>query len=150
MPSFVTPARLTALAGMATGLAAATTSLAGFFTVGSAVGNSIVAAAGVLGTVATAAKFLEGQAGWEQQAAQHAHDLKMSAVNHYDAKVVVTGAKPVVVPRPNSDLPKAMAAAPPSAELPNETPIDGSADTVVDLLVADDGEPERLHDQAAA
>ena len=65
MPKIITPARLPAASGVATGLAAAATSLAGIFTTGSGIGNAIVAAAGVLTTGASVFKFLEGQSAWE-------------------------------------------------------------------------------------
>lgn len=65
MPKIITPARLTAGAGVATGLAAAATSLAGVFTTGSSIGNAIVTATGLLTTAASVFKFLAGQSAWE-------------------------------------------------------------------------------------
>ncbi len=66
MSKVVTPARLASAVGVCTGLAAAATSLAGVFTVGSSVGNAVVAGAGILTTGATVFKFLEGQSNFEQ------------------------------------------------------------------------------------
>lgn len=118
-----TPARLTAFVGVATGLAAAATSLAGVFTVGSAVGNTVVAAAGVLGTAASVFKFLEGQSAWEvaNVQAQNALDLQAADHAHY-------GNPAQTPPEPET----------PSAVLPDEEPI------------VETPEPDRLADQAPA
>ena len=148
----LTPARLAALVGVLTGLSAAVTSALNVIPHDTAVGRAVVASVGVIGTVITIAKFLEGQAGWEQQAAQHQHNLQVKAIDHYHAAPTFVGGKVKVLPIVN--LPQTPKLSDPPvlkfdvAVLPDEQPLVGVDDGQVDLLITPDGEPQRQADQA--
>src|SRR6266576_1451335 len=147
--TFLTPARLATLVGVLTGLSAAATSLLNVFPKDTAVGRTIVAAVGVVATVISVAKFLEGQSAWETQAAQHQHELVVKAVDHYEAKpVVVDSHRVVIVPRaPEPKVPIDITPPPQVAMLPDEAPLKGTDNGVADLAITPDGEPVRHADQ---
>ena len=132
----LTPARLAALVGVLTGLSAAATAALNVIPQATGVYRAVVAGLGVLGTVITVAKFLEGQAGWEQQQAQHAHEVGITLLQH-DQRVSLYGG------------PQQAEAQPPEAVIPGEAPIDSVDETgaVVEQEAAN-GEPQRLVDQA--
>jgi hypothetical protein len=90
----MTPARIAAAIGVVSGLAATIAALADLLPKESGVGKALVAVGGLLTTGITLAKWLEGQAGWEQQ-----QDLKPP---------VMPTAPPPVIPIP----------APPESEQP--------------------------------
>lgn len=77
MPKLFTPARLTAAVGVLTGLAGVATALTGAVDVHGPVGEGLVALGGYLTTGISVAKFLEGQAGWEQQQCAQAHTASL-------------------------------------------------------------------------
>ena len=79
MPKFITPARLVAALGVVTGLSAAATSLLDVLPKESAVGRVVVGGVGVLGTIATLIKWLDGQAKWEQQVEAQRHQVALFA-----------------------------------------------------------------------
>lgn len=75
MPKFITPARLAAALGVVVGLSASATSLLDVVPKESAAGRVVVGGVGVLGTIATLIKWLDGQSKWELQQAAHAHEV---------------------------------------------------------------------------
>lgn len=150
MPSFITPARLAALVGVLTGLSAAVTSALNVIPHDTAVGRGVVAAVGVLGTIITVAKFLEGQASWEQQKSAQDHDVKLRAIDYGRAQPVIVGGKAHVLPvlhAPQNATPEPSI---PEAVLPDESPLESvnQAGVIVDAEAAS-GEPQRLVDQAS-
>ena len=87
MPKLLTPARLAALVGVLTGIGVVLTALLNVFPSGSGLGKGLAAAGGAIGTAITIGKWLEGQAGWEQLQAVHAHEKALT--NPYAGKEAV-------------------------------------------------------------
>lgn len=75
MRNLLTPARLAAAVGSLTGIGAVVASLLDVVPHESGLGRGLMATGGAIGTSITVAKFLEGQAGWEQTQAGLNHDL---------------------------------------------------------------------------
>lgn len=134
MPSFITPARLTAAIGVLTGLAAAVTAALGVVPHDGQVYLVGQEVAGLLTTGVTVFKFLEGQASWEQQQAQHAHEAAQQDVGHLQnlerdritfnqPELAVVDGAPIDEPDPEGQ--------------------------VVDATDPETGEPQRLVEQAA-
>ena len=146
LPSFVTPARLAALVGVLTGLSASVTSALNVIPHDTAIGRAVVGSVGVIGTVITVARFLEGQAGWEQQAAQHQHELAKQAVDYGHAVPQVIGKRVQVLPVVHINVPAngPTVVVPEEAALPDEVPIVGDSSGEVVQGVGADGEPLRL------
>lgn len=131
MPSFITPARLTAASGVATGLAAAATALTGVFTTGSSVGNAIVGATGLLTTAASVFKFLEGQSAWEVAAQAPAAATSALVMAHAPKE------EPVVFEPDFSVGDATNSAELDGGEQPVEDPVDGPARLRVQLPASD-------------
>lgn len=151
MPSFVTPARLAALVGVLTGLSAAATSALNVIPHDTAVGRAVVGAIGVLGTVITVTKFLEGQAGWEQLQESHVHAAVQNALGRQH-ELTVLSAKHAHEQSLYADAPKPEPDAdhPPEVSLEGEVPIDSSDQDGQIVTEADPvtGEPLRLSESA--
>jgi hypothetical protein len=127
MPKFVTPARLVAALGVVTGLSAAATSLLDVLPKESSASRLVLGGVGVLGTIATLIKFLDGQAGWEQLQAKQAHEvMQIERDRTYYASLPQTTPE-LTQPEPLEP-----------AVLEDEVPIDVAA------------EPQRLYDQLPA
>lgn len=84
-----TPARTTAAIGVLTGLAGVATALLGVVDVHGPVGTGLVALGGYLTTGISVAKFLEGQAGWEQQQSAQVHTASLVALDAMRSAPVV-------------------------------------------------------------